>query len=193
MHEKPYENVCRYEENVVSKWKQRFKDNDTKEDDSIKDISDSELSDRLYDHLLSYNGPMLGNFSFWGMVLEALIRLKKKVKEQQVIQKTEEIEDQKANIVGFQPRVITGGKGPPETDNWLLNTKPGSVFLCKPVPNLKQGITFAGNEFHVVFNTGKSVRLMNNMNGPEEHIWITDPVAFCNTFRFVEFLYIPEE
>jgi hypothetical protein len=95
--------------------------------------------------------------------------------------------EQLANIVKWQPRLITGGKSG-GSGNWLADLNEGCIFLVKP----KSSGGFALGQFHLLHRFTDAVHLMDNLGAVETHIWV-DPISFCSQFSLVRVLYEPED
>lgn len=99
-----------------------------------------------------------------------------------------EEEENKAKVP-FIPRVITGGKGPPEDPNnpdWLTPLSLHTTFLVQN----KKDTSFLLGQFTVV-HKGKKVILLFQP-GNKEPIPV-DPIRFCRDFTKYEVLQTGEE
>lgn len=99
-------------------------------------------------------------------------------------------------ITPFKPRLITGGKEPPETD-WLSKLNIYSVFLARvKVSQLKDGTRQeAGptlSEFHIMDRVGTATKLKVINSQGSMIDWI-DPVSFCKNMDLFQILYEAEE
>lgn len=87
--------------------------------------------------------------------------------EQSTLEDIEQKEQESAKIYTF-PTVVTGGKGPPPSNNWLMNLNKRCVFLCRP----KMLTSFDLREFHVIFKADRSVLLLINISENEQYHWV---------------------
>lgn len=99
-----------------------------------------------------------------------------------------EKDEEKGNVVPFQPQVVLGGKDP--TINWLETLPQGTVFLCAPRTPQGQNNIF-GLEYHVIFKTETFTKIFENMN--EEHYHWVHTKNFSRAFEFIKVLAQPEE
>ncbi len=97
---------------------------------------------------------------------------------------TEELEEQEdTRHVPWVPRVIQGGKGPPEppgeTHNWLAEYDIGTTFVCRHRNSKEVDL----NLYHVVFKTPDVVLLAWRLpDGKMLDVYV-DPVRFSNQFE----------
>ena|ERR1700692_2480428 len=99
--------------------------------------------------------------------------------------------DEEERPQGWTPKVIAGGKGPPDTPggseyDWLIHLPVHTTFLCQ---NRKdQG--FALGQFSIIFKGDKGVLMF--VQGSKEPIWV-DPTRFCRDYRHYETLQTKED
>lgn len=96
--------------------------------------------------------------------------------------KVMEPEEEKDNLVKFEPKLITGGKEPPTTgDTWLEALPVGTCFLAKR--KAMNPTDFILGLFRLSAKTERAV-VLNTLE--HQGNLYADPVAFCNVFRMYE-------
>jgi hypothetical protein len=91
------------------------------------------------------------------------------------------------------PRVIRGGKGPPEgprdTENWLLKLDVGTVFLCRQGEK-----TVDWEEYFLLAKPSNNIYYLK-VSLPDGNIWTrrVDPKLFCNYHKDFQVLYVQEK
>lgn len=84
--------------------------------------------------------------------------------------------------------IITGGKTPPGSLDWLSPLPVGSVFLVESILDVNN---FTALRLEVDYKYEQAVSLHDNLN--DRPFAIVNPLRFCKLFRKVELLYTPEE
>lgn len=87
----------------------------------------------------------------------------------------------------WTPKVITGGKGPPTGENWLVDLPEKTTVLIQRVNDQN----FALGQATVMMKLGRAILLAVVGEG-KSLIWV-DPVKFCNHYRRYEILQTAEE
>lgn len=106
----------------------------------------------------------------------------------------ENINPEKAPIpAAWVPRLITGGKGPPEDppvkDNWLIRLQTGTVFCCRA--NDK---TVDWEEYALIGRPSMDLFYLK-VSMPDGNIWTrrVDPKLFCNHHREYFVLFVQQQ
>lgn len=98
----------------------------------------------------------------------------------------EDLEDREEQPhVGWVPRVITGGKRPPEEPeiDWLTPMEDYSTFVCRQNKNAVDG-----ELYHIVFKGSKFYLLQWDL--PDGKVWsrYVHPPSFCKLYKEYELL-----
>ena len=108
--------------------------------------------------------------------------------------RVENIDPEKEPIpASWVPRVITGGKGPPEGptsgENWLLNLDVGTVFLCRQGKK-----TVDWEEYFLLAKPAFDIYYLK-VSLPDGNIWTrrVDPKLFCNHHKDFQVLYVQQQ
>jgi hypothetical protein len=107
------------------------------------------------------------------------------------INEERDIEEAKANP-GWTPRIITGGKGPPDypgdpnNPDWLSGLDNHTTFLGQH----KKNQDFPLGQFSIIYKGQRSILMM--VSGSKDPVWV-DPMRFCRDFRLQEILQTGEE
>ena len=88
--------------------------------------------------------------------------------------------EEEENVVTFTPKLITGGKEPPEGSNWLDRIALGTVFLVRYKTNPAEYVL---GLFRLMHKTDRSVGLQSPT--VPHTIWV-NPNRFCNVFDLHE-------
>ena len=94
--------------------------------------------------------------------------------------KDESLEQEKDNVVAFEPKLLIGGKEPPSTgDTWLDKLEIGTCFLVAD----NNPMEFVLGLFRISERVGKAT-VLNSPSAPG-NLYI-NPVAFCRKYRLYE-------
>lgn len=104
---------------------------------------------------------------------------------------TEELEDREDQPhTGWVPKVIQGGKGPPEepTDDWLTPLEVHTTFVCR-----QNKTTVDGELYHILFKGEEFFLLKYYL--PDGKIWdrYVNPKSFCKVYKEYEVLGIHKQ
>lgn len=104
---------------------------------------------------------------------------------------TEELEDREDQPhIGWVPKVISGGKGPPDTPSpdWMTALEVGTTFVCR-----QNTSTVDGELYHIVFK-GEQFFLLKYCL-PDGKIWdkYVSPMSFCKVYKEYEVLGINKQ
>lgn len=104
---------------------------------------------------------------------------------------TEELEEQEDQPhVGWKPKVITGGKGPPDepTTDWMSALSAGTTFVCR------QNTSTVDGELYMLVFKGEQFFLLKYCL-PDGKIWdrYVSPKSFCKIYKEYEVLGIKQE
>ena len=104
---------------------------------------------------------------------------------------TEELEDiEDRPHVGWVPRVLTGGKGPPEepTEDWLSPLEAGTTFVCR-----QNKSTVDGELYHILFKGSQFFLLKYCL--PDGKMWdrYVNPKSFCKVYKEYEILGVHKQ